>query len=290
MWKFFLATRPHRIGVSNLSFYVRARFSRGGVVTRLTTYPSRRACPKSASAARSPPWMQSGRPTPRKALPAIFKPGKQGQTGLDPGHALLVADVILGHRPRPMGDVAEYRLALDPQERPQMRQAPAARAGVGHFRQIGPPRPAHKDPQQRLPRRGPMRILLAAEAASQDRTVLDRRHHRPHAVQRDVPLAAGRSPARRSPCPSIRSAPIPPPVPASIGASSGLARCAGTATIRASNSKNCPLPAGQQPPDVAGCARSFRSASSDRIDSGGKRAVIASTSVLSPSDNVTNML
>ena len=121
---------------------------------------------------------------PAKSAAGHLQTGQQGQAGLDPGNALLVADVILGHRPRPMGDVAEYRLALDPQERPQMLQDQRQELGVGHFRQIGPPRPADKDPQQRLPRRGTMRIFLTAEAASQNRAVFDRRHHRPHAVQR----------------------------------------------------------------------------------------------------------
>ena len=59
---------------------------------------------------------------------------------------------------------------------------------VGHFGQLRPPGPAHEDPQQHLPLRGTVRVFLAAEAAGQDRAVLDRRHHRAHAVQRMADL------------------------------------------------------------------------------------------------------
>ena len=41
--------------------------------------------------------------------------GQGGRPGLDPGHQLLVADVILRHGSRPVGHVAEGRLAGDPQ-------------------------------------------------------------------------------------------------------------------------------------------------------------------------------
>ena len=69
---------------------------------------------------------------------------------------------------------------------------------------------------------------------------------------------------------------------ASIGASSGLARYAGTATIRASNSSvTAAAPAGNNRQTLP--LRSiFSIGEFRRIDSGGSRAAIASTSVLSP--------
>ena len=105
------------------------------------------------SAATCPLWMQSGTPTPRKALPASFSPGKRASSGFDPRHPLLMADMILRHGPRPMGDVAELRLAADAQQRPKMLQHQRQKLCVGHFGQLRPPRPAHEHPQQRLARR-----------------------------------------------------------------------------------------------------------------------------------------
>ena len=175
---------------------------------------------------------------------------------------------------------------LDPQQRPQMLQDQRQELGVGHFRQLGPPRPADEDPQQRLARRGAMRILLTAEAARQNRAVFNRRHHRPHAVQRmaDVPQVVAQRDDRRArvfDLPQFRRQ-----FRIDRGQAAGWQRCAGTATIRASNSMR--RPRARLRPGIAArrcrCARSSRSGEFRRIDSGGNWAVIASTSVLSPAD------
>ena len=109
--------------------------------------------------------------------------GQSGRAGFDPGHQLLVVEVILRHRPQPVGHVAEDRLAFDSQKCCHVPDYQGPEFLVRHFRQLRPPCPTHEDPQQDLPFRGTVRVFLTAEAARQDRTIFHGRDDGPHSVQ-----------------------------------------------------------------------------------------------------------
>ena len=200
LWKVLHGRRNQRSGMNDLGRS--GRMARRGGGLRGTDHPwasrSRRAGGgvgqgveerrrRSVSAA----WMQSGMPTPSKALPVRIEAGVPGQLAADRRDPVEVAERVLRHRAGVAADLAGTA------GRPRRRSGRPARGGPGRSiasssrsNSSGWVAPPTKTRSRTVPGRGPAGELDAQERDGQDRSPLDGRDDHAEAVERMLDLVA----------------------------------------------------------------------------------------------------
>ena len=142
------------------------------------------------SAVCSAAWIQSGMPTPSKAMPVRNRRGWRGELAADRLDAVEVAEGVLGHGARMAADLERAWGARDADQVAQLARDQLLDRVVGQVEQLGLGRPADEDAHQHRARGRAAGELDAQERDGQDRSALDRRHDGAEAVERVLDLVA----------------------------------------------------------------------------------------------------